>query len=83
MTEDDKVALKKEFKQYMSDVVFAIGLACGVIFGISLLYPEWADNTPTQPSTEVVDTYKECDIVRWNPHQFAGYKYFLYCEKNQ
>ena len=52
MTEDDKVALKKELKQYMSDVVFAVGLACGIVFGISLLYPDWADNTPTRPSIE-------------------------------
>ena len=52
ITEDDKVALKKELKQYMSDVVFAVGLACGIVFGISLLYPDWADNTPTQPSIE-------------------------------
>jgi hypothetical protein len=32
---------------------------------------------------EVVDKYKECDIVRYAPHQAAEYKYFLYCEKNK
>ena len=43
MTEDDKVALKKELKQYMSDVVFAVGLACLVITGIALVYPDSFD----------------------------------------
>ena len=80
ITEDDKVALKKEFKQYMSDVVFAIGLACGVIFGVSLLYPDWADNTPTRTSTEVVGNYKECDIIKWKT---TLPKYFLYCGENE
>jgi len=81
MTEDDKHVLKKELKQYMSDVVFAIGLACGVIFGITLLYPDWADNTPTQPSTEVVGEYKECDIIKWDGKLLP--KYFLYCNPNK
>ena len=51
MTEDDKVALKKELKQYMSDVVFAIGLAGLVIVGIAAIHPDWADIPPTLPST--------------------------------
>jgi len=51
MTEDDKVALKKELKQYMSDVVFAIGLAGLVIIGIAIVHPDWADIPPTQSST--------------------------------
>ena len=50
MTEDDKAALKKEFKEYMSDVVFAIGLAGIVIIGIAMVYPD-SFNTPTQLST--------------------------------
>ena len=37
MTEDDKVALKKEFKQYMSDVVFAIGVAGLSIIAIAII----------------------------------------------
>ena len=77
ITEDDKVALKKEFKQYVSDVVFAIALASGAIFGFSMLY---RDKTPTQPSTEVVGNYKECDIIKWKT---TLPKYFLYCGENQ
>ena len=47
MTEDDKHALKKELKQYMSDVVFAFGLAGLVIIGIAMVYPDYSFNTPT------------------------------------
>ena len=36
-----------------------------------------------EPSFEVVDRYKECDVVRYAPQQTATYKYFLYCEKNK
>ena len=36
-----------------------------------------------EASFEVVDKYKECDIVRYTPHQVAEYKYFLYCENNK
>jgi len=38
---------------------------------------------PLKSSFEVVDKYKECDVVRYAPHQVAEYKYFLYCEKNK
>ena len=37
----------------------------------------------SEPSFEVVDTYKGCDVVRYAPHQVAEYKYFLHCEKNK
>ena len=30
---------------------------------------------------EVVDTYKGCEVVRWNNNQLAEYKYFLDCNK--
>ena len=46
MTEDDKVALKKEFKQYMSDVVFAFGLAGLSIIAFAMVFPD-SFNTPT------------------------------------
>lgn len=51
MTEDDKVALKKELKQYMSDVVFAFGLGILVIIGVALVHPDYSFNTPTKLST--------------------------------
>ena len=41
------------------------------------------DKPINESSFEVVDKYKECDVVRYAPHQVAEYKYFLYCEKNK
>ena len=77
MTNDDKQALK----EFMRGVAFTIGIVGVAIIGIAMLSN---DDVPIQEqSTEVVDTYKECDIIRWNHHQLAEYKYFLYCEKNK
>ncbi len=43
----------------------------------------WLEMQPTPPDQKfaVVDTYKGCDVVRWNYSQFAEYKYFLNCKK--
>ena len=76
MTEDDKYALK-EFRNGVAVTLCIVGIAILIIVALS-------NNTPIdQPSFEVVDTYKGCDIVRYAPHQVAEYKYFLYCEKNK
>ena len=75
MNEDDKQALK----EFMRGVAFTIGIVGIGIIGIAML-SGGEDETLMKPHAEVVDTYKGCDIVRWNPHQFAEYKYFLYCE---
>ena len=76
MTEDDKYA----FKEFRNGVAVTLGI---VGFGI-IIIAVLSKTTPIdQPSFEVVDTYKGCDIVRYAPHQVAEYKYFLYCEKNK
>ena len=75
MTEDDKFALK----EFLNGFAITIGIVGGVIIGIAIL-SGGEDETLMKPHAEVVDTYKGCDIVRWNSHQFAEYKYFLYCE---
>ena len=76
MTEEDKNALK-EFRNGVAVTLGIVGIAILIIVALS-------NNTPIdQPSFEVVDKYKECDIVRYAPHQVAEYKYFLYCEKNK
>jgi len=79
MTEDDKYALK-EFLQGAGAVVGSFVVIIAILFVIVNL-------TSTKPineaSFEVVDKYKECDVVRYAPHQVAEYKYFLYCEKNK
>ena len=79
MTEEDKYALK-EFMRGAG--VFA---ACAVILITILIgLAHFASGgKPLESSFEVVDQYKECDVVRYAPHQVAEYKYFLYCEKNK
>ena len=76
MTEDDKVA----FKEFRNGVALTLGVVgIGMLF-IAIL----SNNTPIDESSfEVIDKYKECDIVRYAPNQAATYKYFMYCEKNK
>ena len=77
MTEDDKTAFK-EFRNGVALTLGVVGIAMLIIGALSM------NDTPIdQSSFEVVDKYKECDIVRYAPHQVAEYKYFLYCEKNK
>ena len=77
MTDDDKTALK----EFMRGVAVTIGLTGIIILGIAILSNN--DVSELKPSAEVVDTYEGCDIVRWNAHQLAEYKYFLYCGENK
>jgi hypothetical protein len=73
MTEEDKYALK-EFLQGAGIVVFVVA----VFIGLVLI----SGGKPINEETfEVVDKYKECDVVRYAPHQVAEYKYFLHCPK--
>jgi len=72
MTEDDKYALK-EFLNGVAVTLGVVGIGILIIGALSMNTPE------LKASFEVVDTYKGCDIVRWNSHEFAEYKYFLYC----
>ena len=77
MTEDDKVAFK-EFRNGVALTLGVVGIAMLIIGALSM------NDTPIDESSfEVVDKYKECDIVRYAPQQTATYKYFLYCEKNK
>ena len=76
MTEEDKYALK-EFRNGVALTLGVVGIAMLIIVALS-------NNTPINESSfEVVDRYKECDVVRYTPHQVAEYKYFLYCENNK
>ena len=62
---------------------FVIGFIVGLTFLTSFYVFTSVDTPIDEPSFEVVDTYKGCDIVRYAPQQTATYKYFLYCEKNK
>lgn len=76
MTDDDKAALK----EFMRGAGFTFGLVAVAVIGVFMLS---GNEPPTKPSSKVVGTYKECDIVRWTNHQLAEYKYFLYCGENK
>ena len=76
MTEDEEYA----FKEFRNGVVVTLGVV-GV--GMLIIGVLTMNNTPIdQPSFEVVDTYKGCDVIRYAPHQVAEYKYLLYCPNN-
>jgi len=72
MTQDDKVALK-EFLHGAGSIGVIVGI---IILGLVFLLP---NGTELKSSAEVVDTYKECDIIQWHYGPLAEYKYFLYC----
>ena len=79
MTEEDKYAIKELLHGF---AVFAG--ASGVFIIILIVLAHFSTGgKPLESSFEVVDKYKECDVVRYAPHQVAEYKYFLYCEKNK
>jgi hypothetical protein len=79
MTEDDKSALK----EVASGAITTIScLGVFIIVMIVLSNITTTASNPIQSNSEVVGQYKECDIIRWNQHGMAEYKYFLYCEKN-
>ena len=79
MTEDDKYFLKEFLTSvFTTGSVFIVFIVILVVFiNVS------SGGESLKPSAEVVDKYKGCDIVRWTNHQFAEYKYFLYCENNK
>jgi hypothetical protein len=79
MTEEDKFALK-EFIRGAGVVAGVVIVFISILIALSYFS---TSGEPLSPSFEVVDKYKECDVVRYAPHQAAEYKYFLYCEKNK
>jgi hypothetical protein len=63
-----------------------LGAVIGVVFVTGFYIFTTEDEPKTQPITpksnfEVVDTYNECDVVRWTQSNLATYKYFLDCSK--
>jgi hypothetical protein len=75
MTEEDKYALKELLRG------FGVFAGASVVFIVILIVLAHfaSGGKPLEPSFEVVDKYKECDVVRYAPHQVAEYKYFLDC----
>ena len=79
MTEDDKYFLK----EFLTSVFTTSGVFIVFIVILVVIINVSSGGKPLESSFEVVDKYKECDVVRYAPHQVAEYKYFLYCEKNK
>ena len=76
MTPEDKYALK----ELLRGVSVFLGASAFFIVGMMVLAHFASGGKTLEPSFEVVDTYKGCDVVRYAPHQVAEYKYFLHCE---
>jgi len=67
---------------YKTLVVGAIIGASITILAFYMLKPEPQNHTVT-PKTNfaVVDTYKDCNVIRWTDGMQAEFKYFLDCSK--
>jgi hypothetical protein len=71
----------------MTDTEYYRTLVIGVIIGASvcilgfyMLKPQ--NHTVTSKTNfAVVDTYKDCKVIRWTDGMQAEYKYFLDCSK--
>ena len=78
MTEDDKIALKEILKAFgVTSAIFG-----GVCLFFILIISLTSDEETLQPTKPVVvDTYENCDIIRWSTSQMDEYKYFLKCNE--
>ena len=75
MTKEDKYALK----ELLRGVIVFAGASVVFIIIMIVLANLATGGKPLEPSFEVVDKYKGCDVIRYAPHQAAEYKYFLHC----
>ena len=73
MTKDDKYALK----EFLNGAAVILGVVGVFITIIVVLAYFTAGGEPLSQSFEVVDRYKECDIVRYAPHQVTEHKYLM------
>jgi len=64
--------------EFRNGMAFSIAITIFAIVVIAMVVGDGKQFS--NPSFEVVDKYKGCDIVRYAPHQAAEYKYFLHCE---
>ena len=66
---------------YMRAVVLGVVLGMSSLTLVYMVGVALDAKEPEQPKSkfEVVDKYKNCDLLRWTDHQLAEYKYFLYC----
>lgn len=79
MKPEDKYALRELLRGFG---VFASASAVFIVIILVLAYIS-SGGKPLEPSFEVINEYKGCEVVRFAPNQASEYKYFLYCEKNK
>ncbi len=60
--------------------IFVIGISI-VMFGLNVgMSHIESRSTPPETRFEVVDTYNECNVVRYTPDYSAKFAYFLDCK---
>ena len=79
MTTDDKEALK-EVISGARNIILILALVF-LLYALMNGAANWleAQPTPSNQRFEVVDEYKGCDVVQYNPDGSARYSYFLDC----
>jgi len=54
------------------------------VFGLpAIFYTSSTDSTRDENKFEIVDKYKNCDVVQYTRRNLATYKYFLHCSTPQ
>ena len=69
------------FEYYKTLTIGVIIGASTVILAFYMLKPEPQQPVVPKSNFEVVDHYKNCDVVRWTQSNFAEYKWFLDCKQ--
>jgi len=59
------------------------GFGLGCLYFLSTTLLQSPQNGVKTPRFEVVDNYKGCDVVRWEPSGYAEYKFFLDCRTKE
>ena len=81
--------MKREDREALLDFISSSGFVFGFVVFVSIVAfilngaANWLDAQPTPSNKrfEVVDEYKGCDVVQYNPDGSARYSYFLDCRK--
>lgn len=62
---------------------FGLGVTIGTLIGVMITTWAFSVTNPKEPPKkfEVVDTYKNCEVVRYTPSDSINYHFFLDCPK--
>lgn len=65
--------------------LFVLGfVCCFLVFGLpSLISTDSSPEEKDKDKFQIIDKYKNCDVVRYNVSNLATYKYFLHCSTPQ